>query len=209
MATVFLVGCLIEQRRFAEATEAARRAVTQAAAAGLPEIEAQHRYGLALLHWEHSRIEAAAGELREVLRLLAAVPLERRIFRWHCIETSAASLASVVSWLSGRYAEGEARIVEMRRRAKHEGDLASMRDFDRALSQMALEQGALKRAMSHSESAVGALDVPGLEANSVIRTSVWRGHLVALDGDLGLAWSCIPGPSTCGNSIRSATSPSR
>lgn len=190
MAAMFLVSALVEQRRLPEALEAARGAVQQAARAGLAEIEAEHCYAMTMLHWERRDLEEAKRCAQRTCVLLAGVPLERRFLKWCSTEPQAAYALAFLLCASGSYAEGEARLEDLGRKAAQSGDLQLARDVHRALAGFAMERGDLARAVACSSAAMRLLDQAVQDTTGSAMLLTRHADILMLDGQLGAAIDC-------------------
>lgn len=187
MAATFLVNTLFEQRRFDEAGDAALHAAQQARRAGLAEIEAEHLYSLGLLHWQQRQLVEATECVERACDLIAGVPPDKRILKWHLTEAQAHHVLGYFLSAAGRYDEGEARLGEARRQSLRAGDAKSVRDVDRALSGFVLERGDLARALALSASAMAWNDKTVPDAVGTAHLLTRHADLLMLDGQLGRA----------------------
>ena len=204
MVAMTSVALLLEARQLVEARAAAQAGAAQAARAGIPDIEAEHLYMLAVIGWESGEMVEGVRCSERALQLLDGVPLEQRILRSGETEMACRFGLALMHATLGRYDDGVALLEDARRRALHLDDLGNVRDVDRALTRIALDRGDLARALAASGSALTLLPQTAHRPLDRARTMTARADALVLHGDLGAALDLYQGAAalSAGSAMR-------
>jgi len=178
---------LVERRCHDEAWHVALNAIPQAQRAGLPEIEAELYWAMAIQHWLRREVADAVRLVEQGLALLAPIEPVRRILQVHDTELKMNQALGLFLGASGRYEESNTRYLEALRRAVQSNNLRHCIDSERGLAKNALEQGQAAQALRWGAASVSRID--GLTITSRAETGTVELHasLLAAAGRLGEA----------------------
>jgi DNA-binding SARP family transcriptional activator/tetratricopeptide (TPR) repeat protein len=189
MVALVSMVLLVEGRQLAEAEAKAREGVAIAVRARLPEIEAELTYGLVVLHWARREVAEATRCAQHALRLLESVPLAQRILKWHTTDLKLHNALGIFLFAAGRYAEGEVHMNEARSRGLALDDLTIVRDVDRSMAGIAMEQGDLPRALALTRSMMALMDQTTQVSSARVLCLSRRAEVLVVQGEMGEALS--------------------
>ena len=178
---------LLESRRLDEARQVVLRALPLAQRAGLPEIEAELLWGLAIAHWSRREVADAVRFTERSLELLRQVdPATSRLGKTLRERRRMHGLGCLLS-AAGRYAQSNELLIEVHAQAQQDNDLGNVLDAANTLAMNAIEQGDVVQASGWSAEAVNGLERLRAALPNRVGKTATRATALALSGELGAA----------------------
>jgi DNA-binding SARP family transcriptional activator/tetratricopeptide (TPR) repeat protein len=185
MAALVPMTLLVDNRQLEKARQIALEALPLAQRAGLPEIESELLWGLAMTHWARREVADAVRVTERSLALLQRVdPATSRLGSATRERRRAVALGFFLS-AAGRYDQSNARLIEVHRQARQHNDLGHMLDAAHGLAMNAIEQGDIAQALTWSADVVAGLERVSPATRAI--KSATRATALAASGDLGAA----------------------
>jgi len=187
MAALVDVVLRVDGRRMDEARRVAQDAVLLAQAAGLPDIESELVWALAVIHWERREVADAVRLTERAIELLRSVDAATSRLRTASKELRMTHALGVFLAAAGRYEQSSAQLVDVHRQARKIDDQSVALDAANALATNALEQGDLAQALHWSTEVATGLDRMEVPPSSRATKSAIRATILAAAGELGAA----------------------